>query len=339
MTKPFGELPPDEQAFLAESYLPEYLDDEIGEFKRQSILTGEQLMVSIKKTRQDYQAEAISDDRKHSPAFYEHLDSLLARFEKEVSETTLPEPLNDWWNFSYRITTSGIQLFLNFYSWSSYSTTYEVERTDKFVLIDVSSKLLTVAEYAQIYGVDQVTVRQWIRRAKIRDAVKAGREWRIPELAEMPTEKGYTPCQYVWSEELRNLPEGYDFLNEFKSLSEYLLLGFWQDEDNKNTFYLSLFLGKKRGQLIQGPIALDSVRYDEILKRYPFLRIEKTFSMEEYDNIVLPLTNKQREELELYMISNPFVQCRLSGEPINAIAEFGTDYPEGSFPVESVYMG
>ena len=58
---------------------------------------------------------------------------------------------------------------------------------------------------------DEVTiraiwVRQWIRRGKLRSAVKAGSEWRIPELSEI-IGRGYRRGTFHWDDKLSDVPE------------------------------------------------------------------------------------------------------------------------------------
>ena len=52
-----------------------------------------------------------------------------------------------------------------------------------------------VEEYAAATNTEAVTVRQWIRRGKLRNALKIGSEWRIPEITD-PPRRGYTPVSY-----------------------------------------------------------------------------------------------------------------------------------------------
>lgn len=294
-----SKLTDEEKEMALESYLGDFLCDEIEEFEKNSILTKEQILSSIKKTRADYQAEANSDDKKHSTAFYEILDDLFEQFENKVYFTTLPEHLEDWWNYSYDITTSGIILNLNYYSWSYGGTSSSCSRDETFKLIEVPSKLLTVSEYAKIYNVNPVTVRQWIRRAKLRDAVKVGTEWRIPELAELSKEKYYTDCTYRWSDKLDNLPEEYAFFNEFTSICNDLSACFEQDEDNKSRFIITLKFKDFMWNIKEENLAL----LKEILAKYPELHLV------DEEDIRFYLSNEQREKLELYFISNPFVKC------------------------------
>ena len=78
--------------------------------------------------------------------------------------------------------------------------------------------MLTIEEYATLYDVKPVTVRQWLRRGKIRTAVKNGREWRIPEVTE-PCRKGYMHGTYKILSELKDIPAEYEILNQCNRIS------------------------------------------------------------------------------------------------------------------------
>ena len=99
-------------------------------------------------------------------------------------------------------------------------------------LFSVDSKLLTVEEYADRYRVETVTVRQWIRRGKIRTAIKYGNEWRIPELTELPT-RGRSDALYFLDEDIE-LEKKYEYLRGCHSL--------WiiQDDYNKKLYQITL---------------------------------------------------------------------------------------------------
>ena len=303
----------------ADIELDEFLSGEIDIFNDSNIRNREQLLNSIQETRTQYQKEADSDEGKRTPAFYEILDNLLKKFENKVRCTVLPDPLNDWWSYSYEITDGGINLLMNHFWWRhSYGSSYDCQRDETFILLKIPAKLLTVSEYAQAYGVETVTVRQWIRRAKIRSAVKVGREWRIPELAEIPRERGYRPCQYSWSEVLTGLPEKYGFLSAFKGAQ------FWQDEENCNCFCVAFFSTTACRETDE-EIAIRL----KALEKYPDLSVT--------ENGTILLTVKEREELEMYMISNPLVRCTSinsrEGALAYSIAEFGNGDYDGLLSV------
>lgn len=54
---------------------------------------------------------------------------------------------------------------------------------------------LTSKQFAELHDVSETTVRQWIRRGKIRSAVKIGNIWKIPADCRKP-ERGFVPCEY-----------------------------------------------------------------------------------------------------------------------------------------------
>lgn len=145
-----------------------------------------------------------------------------------------------------------------------------------FHLLTVRTKLLTVEQYAQAYDVTTTTVRQWIRRGKIRSAVKQGSEWRIPELAEI-MERGYRDGHYERLEELTDLPQEYAFLND------YVYMDIRQDKEDK-TRYDVLF----------------SMKFDPLV-----------VPKEEWDQYhrTVQMDRKEREKFELYLISSPFVRA------------------------------
>lgn len=300
--------------------LDDFLSDEIDNFNETNIRNKDQLLKHIEETRAKYQAEAVSGKKEHTAAFYETLDRLLEKFRFKVRCTKLPDPLNDWWSYSYEITDRGINLLMNFFKWThDYGSSYDCSRQEAFVLLEVPARLLTVSEYAKTYGVEAVTVRQWIRRARIRSVIKAGREWRIPELTEAPRERGYCPCEYRWSEDLTDLPEKYSFLSSFTGIR------ISQDNKVKNRFHVEF--RSDRYMWI-----LDDDKTVRILSKYPDLSVT--------EDGVLILTAKEREEMELYLIGNPLIRCVNSFSRMDALSysslnmdEFGNSYGDSGFSI------
>lgn len=173
-------------------------------------------------------------DNLHSAAFYHAYESLLNKFEEKIANTILFTYLEDCWYYELSISYSGAQLSLYHANYGQIGEKGNiVVTTDQhFRLITVDTKLLTVEEYATTYGVNTGTVRQWIRRGKIRNAIKLGSEWRIPELTDMPT-RGYQSGIYMWTEYLRDLPREYEFFRKYSTAL------FNQDPLNKNIFQVS----------------------------------------------------------------------------------------------------
>lgn len=204
-------------------------------FRDQSMITKENILTNIQWRRWEFQKDAQKDSL-HSSAYYAVLDRLLERFRTMIEKTVLFDAPPGWWSYCYEIETTGIKLLLSHYysvDFDSDGNSGDTEVDTEFTLLTVETKHLSVEEYAQLYDVEQGTVRQWIRRGKIRDAIKLGKEWRIPELSEIP-KRGYSFGQYEWKEELGDVPEKYDFLKE------PAIATFYQDKEDKKIFHVSV---------------------------------------------------------------------------------------------------
>ncbi len=190
------------------------LPDSIGD---RLITTKEDLLWDLERRTQDLLA-SLSNSNRHTARYYSVMEDLLKAFQVRIRKTILPNRLEDWWFYSYEISYHGIGLFLEHMS-SAFLNEETGESSSEtinqiFPLVFITAKMLTVDEYAKLYEVEQVTVRQWIRRCKLRTVEKAGKEWRISELTDVP-KRGFEPAQYRWRAELTDLPEGFDFLNEY----------------------------------------------------------------------------------------------------------------------------
>lgn len=134
-----------------------------------------------------------------SDAFKKVYLELLTEFYHEVHKTPLFDNLEPYWFYSFRIDENGAILFL------CHAHDLGVNEEDEYIdsiscdacfeLVEKKARVLTVEEYADNYGVSVGTVRQWIRRAKIRGAVKTASGWRISELCEVK-ERKYTTGRY-----------------------------------------------------------------------------------------------------------------------------------------------
>ena len=164
-------------------------------------------------------ADQSKTDKKHSAAFYYAYTKLLKRFRKKIDETVLFNRLEDFWYYSLSVSSSGAVLSLE------YSPKCKRNENGNLVvvggqtlpIIHVPGRFLTVDEYAAEYDVGAGTVRQWIRRGKIRTAKKTGKEWVIPELTELP-KRGYQPATYFYNGHLDNLPDEYFFLEGYTAV-------------------------------------------------------------------------------------------------------------------------
>ena len=186
------------------------------------LILKEQYITTAKELKEELNSylEAVKSKKivkllsSHSEEFYGQYLKLVSDFCHMVENTELLNDLEPMWYYNCEIDDTGASLHL------CHVGRLEVDENDiidcisideDFELVKVNARLLTVEEYAKIYGVTVGTVRQWIRRGKIRTAIKAGSEWRIPELTELHG-RGYTEGRYFCEENLDNIPEEYSFL-------------------------------------------------------------------------------------------------------------------------------
>ena len=216
--KDTGKVIVDEEKWSAEDLITE--EDKLDIFNEDSLRTKEELLEDIDRLLTQIDADSKTDTR-HSAAYYTRYTNLIRRFKEKIEESTFPKALEKWWHYIYEVEETGVTLTLEYVSIFD----LDDEGNPDFIYVDtafrllhVDAALMTVEQYAQACGVTPTTVRQWIRRGKIRTAVKQGGEWRIPELAEV-LDRGYQGIQYERTEYLSDLPEKYAFFNDYKFVS------------------------------------------------------------------------------------------------------------------------
>ncbi len=259
------------------------------EIREECFTTKSDLLEWLNKARSRIKKRSETDIN-HSAAFYHVYDELLVKFMLNIKNTILFKRLEDFWHYTITISDSGAVLYLDHYRHDNPETYINYNSDQSFKLLHVKTKMLTVEQYANTYGVTPGTVRQWIRRGKIRNAIKVGSEWRIPELTEVPG-RGYQSGLFMWHEILSGIPEEYEFLNNYTSAM------FDQDKDSKEFFNISF---KVRGEPTK----------------------------------VLRVNTKEREKIELFMITHP--QIHNIGLPDDGLnlrivkkAETGFFYEDG----------
>ncbi len=259
----------------ADSLIDEY--DRLNMFHDCSMRYKSSLLRNIDSHLKSIEKESKESD-KHSPAYYARYKALIERFRTAVDACVFPEDLEDWWHYEYSVYETGVTLQLKHVAFFDFNKEDDIieDHDTVFDLLKISTKLLTVEQYAQAYGVTTTTVRQWIRRGKLRSAVKRGSEWRIPELCE-PSGRGYRIAVFDRKEYLTDLPEGYEFFND------YDFVRIMQNREKKELF--DVYFG---------------YRSDERGTYEEKARVKEPLNMQ--------MDVREREKFELYLISNPFVQ-------------------------------
>lgn len=125
---------------------------------------------------------------------------LCEKFKKRVEEKMLPSLVDDWLFYDISAQPDGIELGIwnceeiNFHSDGEIS---EMSCVKEFSVLKIQCTYLTTQEYARKVNVKEKTVKEWLRRGKIRSGVKKDGDWLIPELAERPGRK-YRSVIYRW---------------------------------------------------------------------------------------------------------------------------------------------
>ena len=156
---------------------------------------------------------------------------LCEKFFATVKKCKLPVLIELWWFYEYEFLENRMELNL------CQASDIEVENgeistmtsTVEHTLIAVECDYLTVEQYAAMLGIEPVTVRQWIRRGKLRHAKKTGRDWLIPNTEDKPA-RGYTSVLYIVEDDARIDSD------EFPLLAVSNRITIVQDQDKKSRF-------------------------------------------------------------------------------------------------------
>lgn len=145
---------------------------------------------------------------------------LCKRFQDALNNCSLPQLTDDWWYYDYQQTNDGIDLKL--YYCEEFEISEDGEMTsstssENFTLLNVKCDYLKVEQFAKNHNITDTTVRQWIRRGKLRTAKKMGRDWLIPSIATKPT-RGFTSVSYYWDRLPRALSDSFPFLIGYEAI-------------------------------------------------------------------------------------------------------------------------
>lgn len=195
---------------------------------------------------------------------------LLAKVEKMLF---IPLPPNDIWSYVIYADEYGakVELICAYYT----DTDITVQRT---VFVEIKARMLDSEAYGHIYKVGAGSVRQWIRRGKLPNAMKVGSVWLISELA-LPKGRGYDFRVYVWDRAECYFEEELAWLNNFDGVS--------LEQRQPDEF-----------------VIIPRTKHDcgELVDIFP------QSQHPELEGIVMD--QKRKESFELKLIENPFVKHR-----------------------------
>lgn len=164
--------------------------------------------------------------------------NLCRQFREKLLNCTIPTLTKPWYHYEYTVAREYIRLELMRCEEISFDENGEFDAMTtqaEYTILQVQCRYLTVEEYAALSGVTDTTVRQWIRRGKLRTAKKEGREWRIPELADTP-KRGFESVTYAWNTLPEEIGAAFPWLNK----AEEMALS--QDRDDKTVFHAQLYI-------------------------------------------------------------------------------------------------
>lgn len=183
------------------------------------VKTKEEIIENINELKK--RAKNLSKmDMQHSAAFYRTVIELADQFAREVERTVLFNQLEKGWLYDIGLDYEGFSLLLIHHECHMNENGDPDDTIDQtFVLITIPAPYLNTAQYAKAYGIEEVTVRAWIRRGKLRAAKRVGNEWQIPVLLDYPRQRGYKRASYSWDRLLSGLPEDLNYFNDYRELS------------------------------------------------------------------------------------------------------------------------
>lgn len=177
----------------------------------------DELLYSLKK----YMKECKENKIEYSKNRRDEILRLLDRFIKRINHMDLPQIAELGWSYIYAYDTDGLYLRLQHCSEVHVDKAEEFTRyaiDSSFDLFNEQYVFLSVSDYAKLHSVTDTTVRQWIRRGKLRFAVKRGGEWYIPSIEDKPG-RGYKGADYKWTRRIVDLELRFPYLAGIQMVS------------------------------------------------------------------------------------------------------------------------
>ena len=149
----------------------------------------------------------MRNNPQHTLQYYNALSFLLDKVILEIASRNIFDA-PDGWCYSFEITNKNAAMYIRHVSdiQEDEDGNVVLDIDERFRLINYPVGLLTVEQFASRSKIEAGTVRQWIRRGKLRNAIKVGGEWRIPEITDPPT-RGFTPVRYYNNGQFFFLPK------------------------------------------------------------------------------------------------------------------------------------
>lgn len=177
--------------------------------------------------------EISREDKPEKEEYRKMLSQELSRFRNSVEERRLYTLENAEWRYAVIVRGGGVYLMMEHVLPRELGIREEEQVDEQYEMISCKAQLLTVEAYSELHDISHVAAVTRIRRGKIRSAVKVGKEWRIPSLAE-PVERGYKRAVYGWHGRLSGLSRTYKVIEDYQGAE------FFQDEEDLTLFHVKL---------------------------------------------------------------------------------------------------
>lgn len=221
-----------------------------------------------------------------SDRYKETLFKMSVDFWNKIKQLPLP-PVSNEWAFEVYINDTGISLYYCHYVIDSQNKRSYMHNF-RVLIYKEQSEMLNLEEFAALYNVQVNTVRQWIRRMKIRTAFMEGGDWKIPKLTDVPKGvRNNTGSTYEFDPSSIEFPEKFAFLSECSGI---------------------VFMQKDNKEFITVVCQIKQLNFDEF----------------ETHSIHRSLILKEAYELERFCIENSRIYYR--EYPVNAEINMGQAY-------------
>lgn len=182
-------------------------DNDLQLFNRQAIRTKRELLEAIDEyVTHLEQHEDIEIVRKGRT---KPLASVMNEFRDKVARAPLADLKTAFTAYRVEITDTKIELIIDEFDDMVFDEDGEMVETSASYtpgIIEVNAPYIPIKEFAEMQGVQVATVRQWIRRGKIRNVQKLGSEWLIASTEGKP-ERGFTSGMFYCADSAGDMSE------------------------------------------------------------------------------------------------------------------------------------
>ena len=204
----------EEHAKWQASFSPE---DRLRIFNSCSFLSKADVIADIKTLLAETE-EQIESATRDCLLYLKAKRDFLNQFISRINHTVLFEKLEPWWAYRYVISSRGATLELMHMDYRNVviepGEDYFCIPDTTFAVVQHDAKTMSIEEYARYTGKTEASIRQALRRGKYRSAFKMGQEWRISELCQPNTERGYSHGAYEWHTSLVGVPDGFEYIKD-----------------------------------------------------------------------------------------------------------------------------